>query len=331
MSLVTLRKYFKDDIEEDAQRRLIAILLEGIVNHAVRLDDDDYKLFRREIEGIEQRALQEATSEGRVGAAGSAVSALEAYSTTRVARRNAAELQNMIAMLAQAVITISSGNERSANTLYGIKRTLEHAAELEDVKKVRERLGSCLQGICEETARQKQEAEAAISEMRQQIQRAQANACMAADMDLVTGLRTRGAAEAAMRDALSAPGKTYIAVMVMERLQSINARFGNAIGDQLFRILAGRLQDGLKPGDRLFRWSGPTLLMMLTRTYGIDQARSEVRGLLDVSPAEFDLGRPSISIGLSTAWTVVGLIPPLGTILKHLETFIASQTPRDYC
>ena len=43
-----------------------------------------------------------------------------------------------------------------------------------------------------------------------------------------------------------------------------------------------------------------------------------------------DIGGRDVLIPLAPAWAVFGLLRPLATILKHVDTFVAGQAPKEY-
>jgi GGDEF domain-containing protein len=115
-------------------------------------------------------------------------------------------------------------------------------------------------------------------------------------------------------------------------LQSINARFGNEVGDTVLKALADRMRKEFHAGDLLFRWNGPTLVALLPREETIDEMRRTVKRTFEV-PFEMDFylrGR-QIMLPVAAAWSVVRIIPPASTVFGYIERFVATQSPRDYC
>jgi GGDEF domain-containing protein len=196
-------------------------------------------------------------------------------------------------------------------------------------------LGECLDKVSEEAERQKNETAASLLELQRNAEKAQAkpNANTESDIDPVTGLPSQAAAKATFAAALSTPGRKFIITMVVDRMQPINARFGNAVGDRLLRALRKYVEAKvISEGDRLFRWSGPTLVALMSRQESIDQVRGSLKRLLDVKlDNEVNVGDRSAIIPLSVAWSVMGLIPPAVNIPSFIDRFVAAQTPRDYC
>ena len=329
--MVTLKQYLNDWQPE--LRRVVSVMFDGLASSAVRSDEAEHADLSATLKGIESTIEEEFTPERLVGAAGDGIKALDEYNqrTTRFIRQQGAELRKMIAMLSESILRIGDSSERSQQALEGIQANLRQARGLEDLQKLKARLGTCLEQLCGEALRQKEESRTAIAELRQHIEHAEVEVPCTGEADAVTGLPGRAAAEAALREASGQPGRKYVGILVLDRLQSINARFGSGIGDQVLAELARHLERHLTTADNLYRWSGPTLLALMPRQCTIDRIR------MDLKPAfgkcldkEFDVGGRNVLIPVSPAWAVFGLLPPVSTIVKHIDAFVASQTPRDY-
>jgi diguanylate cyclase (GGDEF)-like protein len=327
----TLRRYLSD--EDVELRRVVSVLLKGIVTSAVRADEEEWSGLKADIERIDATIEGEFTTEHLLVAAGGAIQALDSYNqrTTRFTRRQGIELQKIIAMLAETVITITGSSERSSYALGEIKASLEHASGLEDLQNVKSALGKCLEQVCSESVRRRQEAETSIAQLQQHIRRAEANLGSKEDIDPITELPTRPAADAALAAALAKPGRKYAGVLVLDRLQSINARFGEEVGSRVLAELARHIQTSLPAGDSLFRWSGPALVVIMPRQCSIDRMRTDLNAVFGKPiQREFTIAGRTVLIPVSAAWAVFALIPPLATILKHVDTFVSNQAPMDY-
>ena len=329
--MVTLKKYLYEWQPE--LRKAVAIVFDGMVNSAVRSDDAEYANLKGNLKRIEGTIDEEFTTERLLTAAGDAIHELDDYNqrTTRFIRQQGSELRKMIAMLSESILRIGDSSQRSQQVLEGIQANLKQAHGLEDLQKLKTRLGTCLEQLCEESLRQKEDSKTAITELRQHIEHAEVQVAFADEIDPVTGFRGRAAAEAALREGVTLPGRRYIGILVLDRLQSINARFGSSIGDKVLAEMARHIERNIGAGDTVFRWSGPTLLVLMPRQCSIDRMRMDAKPMFSKClDKEFDVGGRNVLIPVSPAWAVFGLLPPVATILKHIDTFVASQAPRDY-
>lgn len=332
MSLLTLKRYLAGSEEACTLRRVIALLLQGMALHAVEGDRADYERFRKDFERIQAMAAPQATEQELLITVGAANQALSDYGqrTTRFIRQEGAVLHNMISMLTQTMISVGAGSERSAENLQGIERELAKAAVIEDVQQLKLRLDACLTNVREEVARQKTQIAANASQIQEHIERAQdcvkQSLASGDSIDAVTGLRTESAAKAAFGEALSAPGRKYVAVAVANRIQSINSRFGYAVGDQLLKSVLELLSSRISSADRLFRWRGPAIVALLEREQTINAVRVEIGRISSRSLEKmFDIGGRRVLLPVTASWLVIPLTPPLGQVSKSIEDFIASH------
>ena len=335
MALLTLKPYLGGEKAEEAVRNAISALLDAGTKHAIQADAEEYESFRQDVARLLGKAGSgaELTLEQLLINVRTVAHAIESYNsrTSRIIRKQTSELRNMITMLTQAVVKIAGSSTRSGEALDNIKSHLESAAATEDIQGIRYRLGDCLNFVCEEFTRQKEAADSMMSDLKSQINNAQASVADNREFDRVTGLPLRQTAEAAFQEALSR-GKHYILTLVLDRLQSINARFGSDVGDQVLRALRTHVETGLlAKGDRLFRWTGPALVVLMPRQQDLHQVRGAIRRFLDtVERGEFDIEGRTVLIPLSVAWSVIALIAPAENAPKYIERFVADQMPRDY-
>jgi PleD family two-component response regulator len=177
-------------------------------------------------------------------------------------------LHNIISMLTQTMTLIGESSQESAQHLQEIEVQLTRAVMIEDVQRLRMQLDVCLRDLRAEANRQKAQAAAQALEIQRQVERVNQNiaAIKAGDeIDGVTGLPGRSAAMAVFSKNLGTPGHRYVVIAVVNRMQSINARFGHEVGDQVIKIIADFARVKLSGADYLFRCSGPALVALHSR------------------------------------------------------------------
>lgn len=95
--------------------------------------------------------------------------------------------------------------------------------------------------------------------------------------DSLTGCYSRRCGEelAELHYALASRGRSNLALVLVEldNFRDINDRYGQATGDAALKMIAGNLQDGLRSGDMLVRWSGDKFLLILPDA-SFDQANA---------------------------------------------------------
>jgi diguanylate cyclase (GGDEF)-like protein len=242
-------------------------------------------------------------------------------------------LHNIISMLTQTMTLIGESSQESAQRLHEIEVQLTRAVMIEDVQQLRMQLDECLRDLRAEANRQKAQAAAQALEIQRQVERANQNiaAIKAGDeIDGVTGLPGRSAAMAVFSKNLGTPGHRYVVIAVVNRMQSINARFGHEVGDQVIKIIADFARVKLSGADYLFRWSGPALVALLERDEIIESIRADIRRISQSHIERMlELGGRKVRVPLSASWLVLPLGGSLPELSKCIDAFVASQVPQD--
>lgn len=333
--MVSLRRYLTGS--EESHRRAVDVLVHGIVESAVCLNPAEQRAFSDKITALAASAPVGCAGDAVLVMSASAVQALHEYNArlSGLLRAQVAEFRNIMSMLAQTVTTISGGSVSgetggTVESLNDLRRMAESSAALEDIQKLRAGLGDCLRSVCEEVQRRKAASDKLAADLQRQLERS-GGSRFVPDDDSATGLPRRKSAEEAIRQAVMIPGRKYLVTAVLDRLQSLNARFGQEVGDRVLRALAERLKLEFDDSDVLFRWSGPTIVVLTWREDTIEQVRKWVRNIFE-SPfeKEFDIGGRKVLIPLTAAWSVIGLIPPAVNSFNYVDRFVASQSPKDY-
>jgi GGDEF domain-containing protein len=71
----------------------------------------------------------------------------------------------------------------------------------------------------------------------------------------------------------------FVVLMVIDRLQAVNAAFGHEAGDQLLRYFSAYVRRGMPSSDQLFRWTDASLLALVRRSTKIEKLRDEIQYL----------------------------------------------------
>lgn len=85
--------------------------------------------------------------------------------------------------------------------------------------------------------------------------------------DALTGLLNRRAAETRLQEELARARRHNegfaVALVDIDHFKRVNDRYGHAIGDQVLKVVARRLESGLREEDWLARWGGEEFLLFL--------------------------------------------------------------------
>jgi diguanylate cyclase (GGDEF)-like protein len=310
--------------------RIVLLLLKGMGVQAVKGDPDDYARFRQTVDAVSVALVEPVDADECLRYIGAALKALEDYNR-RISggvRQAGAEYQAMMMMLTSTAGAIATASRENVDRLIEIEKRVAGATQIEDVRSIKATLSECLEHIRRETARQRTSNEQTLEQLNRGIQ--EVRTPLQGDNDGVTGLPTRPLAETALAQASRSETPIYVAVMVLDRLQSFNATFGRETGDQVLHYLARFVRRQLLPNDQAFRWSGPALLALLPRTDGIERVREEFSRLM-----EQQLGytvrsaKRTILLPVAPRWTVLPMMAAPRLLFHKIDAFAAIPGAQD--
>jgi GGDEF domain-containing protein len=338
--MISLKPYLfgEKSNADSAYRRIIGLFLQGIALQAVEGDKSDYDRFRANIDEFARKITPELPMPELLLVVGGALQTMEDYNrrTSQVIRRQNSELQNMVSMLTQTVITIGSSGESSVAKLQDIEKSIERTRMLEDMQLLKLRLGECLESVREEALRQKTDGQNTLATLKKDLESSRERVGSVApaatvDLDAATGLPSKKEAMEAIQTAVAAPRNKFLAIAVVSRVQAVNARFGYAIGDRVLAAFSEHFRANLGANDQLFRWHGPALVAVMEREDRIEKVRTEIRRFAEAKLEKtVEVGNRTILLPVSASWSIFPVAPPLEELLKKMEAFTAAQVPRDY-
>jgi GGDEF domain-containing protein len=145
-------------------------------------------------------------------------------------------------------------------------------------------------------------------------------------LDAATGLPGKKEAIKAIQTAVASPHNKFLAIAVVGRLQAVNARFGNVIGDQVLATFAEHFKKHLLASDWVFRWQGPAMIVVLEREGRLDKVCAEIRAFADAKLEKtVEVGARTVMLPISANWTIFPVSPPVEALLKKLDAFTAAQ------
>ncbi|MEI9977289.1 MAG: diguanylate cyclase [Ignavibacteriota bacterium] len=316
-----LKKILQDEnATEEALLRVVRLLLQGIQQHAIEGDADDLGGFRMNIQRLTTALEDGITVSELLVQAGSALQTLEDYNrrTTRYLKRPAGEWQAVANMLISAIAGLVPAEERTVGRLREISADARSAIGLDEVHKVRLQLAQCLAELQLDTRHQKGPD---IRNGTPPPTSAEAPA-PPSEAEKLDGFGTRAQAEEALAAAWQSDPPSYVAVMAVDRLQIFNMRFGHSVGDEVLRFYGAFLRERLREGDRIFRWSMNTLLVLLPRPNRLEIVRDEVARLMEARCEHtVQTASRTILLPIASRWTVFPSMAAPRLLIHKIDAF----------
>jgi GGDEF domain-containing protein len=333
--MVSIRRYLDNHLDGNAIRQAVGLLIEKLGQYAVVQDPGECTEFRREIEGIGEALTPDLPPENVLTLAGSAGQALEAYNrrvTGRIGKQSS-EFQAIVKMLRNSLATIAGENAESIQSLARIGEELERGTAFKDLQSLKLHLHTCLSGLREQIEREKAASKSTIEKLQIVIEDLRETAGASLQPKSVSIAVPRGRQEciAAMNEAVSKGTRHFALVMVVNRVQPINARFGRDAGDWMLARFKDHVETHFLASDQVFRWTGPAMVAVLERAKALDEVRSLVRRILDKPFDEtYEIDGRSILIPISAAWSIFMLTAEPCAAERQIDAFIASRYSRDF-
>jgi len=256
----------------------LQILVRGIALHAIEGDPEDLKQLQQRMSAIADTLTLQSSPDDLLVGIGKTLRALEEYnrSAAVIFRGQVEELRGMLSTMTATVMFITSSSEISVRQLSVIESKLQRASTLEDTRQVKTYMADCLTLVRSESLRLQSEARNKINALKNDVERLSTRLKAVASedsQDPVTGLPGRNAAEEAISTKI-ASGKEFLAALFMlDRMASINGRFGRIVGDDILVSGAQMLAQKLS-GTTLYRWSGPAFVAVFDPSVNLLQAET---------------------------------------------------------
>jgi GGDEF domain-containing protein len=223
----------------------------------------------------------ESSSDDLLVGVGKALRALEDYNRRSAVIFNGQleELRGMLTTLTATVMFITSSSEASVKQLSLVESKLQRATTLEDTRQIRSFMSECLTMVRSESLRLQAESRTQINALKSDVDRLSSRLKAASTedwQDPVTGLPGRFAAEKAIAVKAMAGKDFVIALFTLDRLASINDRYGRLVGDEILLNSARMLAEKLI-GTTLYRWSGPALAAVFDPSVDIATAENRAK------------------------------------------------------
>jgi diguanylate cyclase (GGDEF)-like protein len=331
--VISFKKFLaRDEDEAAAQSRLVWLILEGVACHAVEADAADRQAFQDSLRGVATKMEESAGRPASLVLVGEAIKTIETYNRAvqRSLGSHIKELQSIVSMFTRSMLQVSKGSAASANKLHQIERQIEKSSQSEDLRAIKLQLEQSLEAICGEAAEQDRRSADLSDQIHKAVARPEAAAVLSealGDIDLTTGLPNQRAAERALRAAVSDGVATYVVLLCVDRLDTINSRFGFSVGDRILMLFGQHLAQKFSNTDRLFRWRGPGFLALLDRSGPESSVRAEVARMVSARlEQQIELGERSVLLPIAASWMLANTQNcTFEKINQQLDAFSAAQ------
>jgi len=271
--MLSLKVFDRSDAGEmmEAYRRAASSLLEALLHQSMAGNESDHASFR---DGISAAAAQLTAPDAKPSdillATAAASTAIHDYNRHVVAavRARRAELEAVVGMLTQTMAEVGGGSERSLRRLREIERRLTRSEEMFDVRDLRQQMADCLAAVREEAALRKKESDRLVADLKTAVRERD----LAAKAMVKPAVRTgQGHDSIEEKIAYAAKGraKFFVAVLAIDHLHPVVARFGEAVAAQVAAFCAEQARATLADSAiEVFVWKAAACVAVLDGAAG---------------------------------------------------------------
>lgn len=131
-----------------------------------------------------------------------------------------------------------------------------------------------------------------------------------AEHDTLTGLPNRSNFTAALERALNQArrtGKSFSVLFLdLDRFKQVNDDRGHAVGDELLRLVAARLQQSLRPNETIARFGGDEFATLLGNPMDAEEIEALAKRLIAAVNEPFSIDGREVHVGLSIGAATYG-------------------------
>jgi diguanylate cyclase (GGDEF)-like protein len=226
----------------------------------------------------------------------------------------------------QGGLLLARGQEVTAGLLEKLRNLSASTSEIEEFCSIKTRLSAAPEGVLPARVEGGAPATGRVPTTPSAIRPPASS-----KLDRLTGLPDREQAERTLDLLWQAEQRCYALVVVVDSLPTINTRFGRRAGDELFRNYAEFLSRLLSADDQLFRWSGPSFLVLVPRFQNLDNVRDEFRTRIERNKFEHTVrtSTRSVLLPVSPRWMVLPALENLDQYLESIDNFVGALMGRE--
>lgn len=179
------------------------------------------------------------------------------------------QVQNAIHNVSGMVMGVKSATQTYGTTLTDVNSRISTAKSPDEIKAVVKMASDSTRSMIEQNARLEEMLKQS-NEVMEELKRDLEHVRREAMTDSLTGLSNRksfdGEIDRVIRDYSSRKGVFTLLMLDIDYFKSFNDNFGHQVGDQVLRLVARTLKDGLKGKDFAARYGGEEFAIILPDT-----------------------------------------------------------------
>lgn len=329
-------------IESTAWKDVALLLLGTVANNAVHCGQGDGEAYRNHI-SASMEVLQNTNEPAQIlMSAGGVAQAFSQHAEQTQQQVDALLIDvNETAQIFLSHLEKLHGDAETQSILAELRRTMEEALSKAALKTARDAaLASLDQLAAHATAMRAQSLELTgnlqdrITILEQSEPKGSKLApSVPPTVDPSTGLPKRADAELGIHRALESTSesgtKLYAAIFYLHRMPLTNARFGEAIGNQVVLFCSQHIATTVtRANDSLFRWSGPAFVAILERQESELAVNGEIQRLISTPFSRFfETSSRSVYLPVKVTAEVVPLFETnFAEVNDRLERFILTTS-----
>jgi diguanylate cyclase (GGDEF)-like protein len=285
---------------------VMKILLEGISTHSIRINPEEHKQFTEKLYAALEQIDDEATVSESVHQAKAVVHAIREYNARTTRRIHQCQSEQGAILLA-LLETFEDLRIASPDKMRQLKEICGKLAKQTDAEQLR--LGKLGLSDC-------------LAQIRKEAEREWTTTQVPHDRDNITHLSSRAQAEAALVKACGSETEQCAVILVVDRMQLYNERYGWEVGDKVLRFFADFIKGAFKVDDKAYRWTGPSVLLLLPGN--VAKVNDEVRRVMEPRlQYEVEISWRTVLLPIGTKWTILPLTVDPRLLVNRIDAFVS--------
>jgi GGDEF domain-containing protein len=251
-----------------------------------------------------------------------------AQNGSRISFSQVRELQTTLMLMGKTIAMLADAARGAVSGLAEVESTLENSGAVDDLRELRGKLERCLSMARTQSEQLRLDLEQKVQALQSAVEKVAALAGRPA-IDATTNLPGRESAENAIAARISEGQPAALALVIVDRLAFLNAKFGGVVKDEVLASAARHIAQNLPPGTSMFRWSGPAFAAVFEARHGFTAVEREVKKAATSRLEQtVDAGGRSVLLTISRShhlWRLDATTSPQ-TIFQSLDDFIAANS-----